>query len=392
MARVVNLLVLAAVSRAAVHEMIVGSFVSKNLYTIAFDDVEKSLSLIANFSVPAASSWIALNHDKTKLYGTDFVTLSQTTNNTIPPLYASYNIANTSHITTDAVLSSDPKCNGSSIYVVADHNPPYSVYGADFWAYPGCGTIFSVDESGALARIEEEYKYSGATASIHGAVYSPNSRFLYAADTRGDMIWVHATDETTGRIRGEPIAGVPGPLEGSRPRHIAIHGSGTVLYVVTEHTSHVATYRVDLTTGIPHAQPEQIISLLPEGADYEGYLGDTLALSTSGTWLWASTRGRGATKGYMAAYELDEITGAIIDGKERFLVQTSTSGGASNAVSPSGFSDRYAALTDNYEGFVEVWELAEDGGSAAVAARIDIKDQGGVRYNSGCCANVVWLN
>lgn len=61
MARVVNLLVLAAVSRATVHEMIVGSFVSKNLYTIAFDDVEKSLGLIANFSVPAASSWIALN-------------------------------------------------------------------------------------------------------------------------------------------------------------------------------------------------------------------------------------------------------------------------------------------------------------------------------------------
>lgn len=52
---------LAALGHAAKHELAVGSFVSKNLYTLSFDDNALTLELIANISVPAPSSWITLS-------------------------------------------------------------------------------------------------------------------------------------------------------------------------------------------------------------------------------------------------------------------------------------------------------------------------------------------
>jgi hypothetical protein len=55
------LVALATSVNAAVHELIVGTFVSKALYILAFDDEENSLELIANISTPVPSSWISLS-------------------------------------------------------------------------------------------------------------------------------------------------------------------------------------------------------------------------------------------------------------------------------------------------------------------------------------------
>ena len=47
--------------QAAKHELVVGTFVSKSLYTLSFDDLTFTLDLVSNISVPAPSSWIALS-------------------------------------------------------------------------------------------------------------------------------------------------------------------------------------------------------------------------------------------------------------------------------------------------------------------------------------------
>jgi carboxy-cis,cis-muconate cyclase len=52
---------LLAVSRAAKHELIIGTFGTQYLYTVEFDDEALTLDLLANTSVPAAGSWIALS-------------------------------------------------------------------------------------------------------------------------------------------------------------------------------------------------------------------------------------------------------------------------------------------------------------------------------------------
>lgn len=46
---------------ATIHELIVGTFSTKFLYTVEFDDEALTLSLLANTSVPYAGNWIAFN-------------------------------------------------------------------------------------------------------------------------------------------------------------------------------------------------------------------------------------------------------------------------------------------------------------------------------------------
>lgn len=55
------ILSLALKVNAAVHELIVGTFSTKFLYTVEFDDEALTLNLLANISVPYAGNWIAFN-------------------------------------------------------------------------------------------------------------------------------------------------------------------------------------------------------------------------------------------------------------------------------------------------------------------------------------------
>lgn len=106
-------------------------------------------------------------------------------------------------------------------------------------------------------------------------------------------------------------------------------------------------------------------------------------MSTSGNYLWATSRARPTTdKGYISVFSLGS-DGAIID--QLFLSPTTSSGGSANAVTPSEFSDKYVALTDSATGWVEIWALADDGSTASAVAHLDIVD-------GGCCANAVWYS
>lgn len=58
---IVGLICLLSAAHAAVHELIVGTFSTKSLYTVEFDDEASSLRLIANTSVPYAGNWIAFS-------------------------------------------------------------------------------------------------------------------------------------------------------------------------------------------------------------------------------------------------------------------------------------------------------------------------------------------
>lgn len=245
----------------------------------------------------------------------------------------------------------------------------------------------SVDSSGALSNVIQDFEYL-EESGVHGMALSPGSNFLYSADTHGNYLWTHELDQDTGRVV-RVLDMAEGPSVEAHPRHVASHQKGKVVYVVMEGSNEVVWYKVDASTGIPCIQ-QPIYSLLPAGVNGSEYWGDTLAVSASGKYLWATTRSRDdAVPGYIAVYELDEHGGII---KENFLKETTTSGGVANAVAPAEFSDRFVALTDNSIGFVEIWELAEDGNSADVVAYIDLADQGNERYTSGCCANAVWLS
>lgn len=102
------------------------------------------------------------------------------------------------------------------------------------------------------------------------------------------------------------------------------------------------------------------------------YWSDEVALSASGSYLWATSRSRVLTcPGYISAFTLAS-NGSIIS--QLFLDPATSSGGSANSVSPSEFSYKFVAITDSATGFVDIWTLAHDGSAASAVAHVDLVD------------------
>ncbi|KAH8659765.1 carboxy-cis,cis-muconate cyclase [Xylariales sp. PMI_506] len=349
--RALSLLSFSSAVLAVTHELIVGTFGTKVLYTLEFDDETLALELIANTSVPASGS---------------------------SPAFISYSLESATSISYNATVAAGGNCTATAIFVVADPNPPYSVYGSFFGGNAGCGTVLAVNDDGALETSLQNYTYF-ESSSVHGTALSPNSRFLYSADDGGNTLWTHGIDSTTGELSF--VANLSAPAVGDNPRHVTVHPDGGYLYVIFEEASQVAQYTIDTETGVPSY--DSAYSLLPTDQSASEYWADEVALSFSKSYLWATNRGRTTnTTGFISAFSLDD-SGRIMT--QNFLLPTSSSGGAANSVAPSLFTDRFIALTDSSEGFVEIWELNTNGSSASVVAHLDLSD-------GGCCANAVWYS
>ncbi|KAI1312089.1 carboxy-cis,cis-muconate cyclase [Xylaria venustula] len=349
------------------HRIIVGTFGTEFLYTMEYDDVERSLKLISQSAVSAASSWITMNHDKSKLYGTDW--------NAQAPTWLSYDVADPYNIKVEAKIIGGSMCSNSrSIFVNAHQKKPYTVYGNYYYGDARCSTILSVHENGTLKETIQEYMFPAGSA-VHGTAITPSGDYLLSADTTGNLIWTHKINAATGTLSNASV--IAGPSPGSGPRHLAIHKSGKYAYVVLEESSEVAQYFIS-EDGTLHLVGD-MYSLLREGLDPADYWADEVSMSQSNRYLWATNRARdNSQKGYISAFSLS-ATGEIAS--QLFLRETSTNGGFANSVAASPFDDEIAALTDNSAGFVEIWHI-DDG----IIAHLDIPD------GHGCCANAVWLD
>ncbi|TVY59276.1 Carboxy-cis,cis-muconate cyclase, partial [Lachnellula cervina] len=357
-----------ATVRGDVHQLIVGTFGTESLYTLEFDDVALTMDLIGNYTASAASSWIALSHDKKNLYGTSFSTA---------PAFVSYTLGNATDILYNSTLDIGGNCTSSkAIFVTAATEPPYAVYGTLFGSNADCGSVYSVDENGALSELIQNYTYK-STSGVHGMALDSKNSFIYSADDSANTLWTHKVNSTTGELT--LVGSVSGPVTGADPRHLAVHPEGQYLYVILEGANELAQYSIDQSTGIPSFE-NVTYPLIPSNASNADYWSDEVALSFSNNYLWATSRARSTNStGYISAFSVAS-NGSIIS--QLFLEPTTSSGGTANSVAPSEFSDKYVALTDSATGFVEIWSLASNGSAASVVAHVDIAD-------GGCCANAV---
>ncbi|KAI0016305.1 Lactonase, 7-bladed beta-propeller-domain-containing protein [Xylariomycetidae sp. FL0641] len=356
--------------------LVVGTFSTPYLYTLKYDDDAGTLEFEAKSEVPAASQWIALNHDGTKLYGTDW--------NAQIPSFHSYDIRDRSNIKHEATIVGGDTCGAGSksIFVNPSPRPPYPVYGNYYYGDAHCGTIMTVDADGVLDGVLTDYAYPSASSQVHGTAISADGAYLYSADTGGNAIQVHGIEAATGNLSAL-VEATPGWPADANPRHLAVHPGGAYLYAVMEGTSEVALYRIIMVDegdagGSPLLARERSYALLLAGDDAADFWGDEVALSARGDYLWATTRARdAAARGYISLFAL-AADGRIEE--QLWLGRTTSSGGFANSVAPHPVDNRLAALTDNSTGFVQVWNTSE-----FLLAELVIDDGG------GCCANAVWL-
>jgi carboxy-cis,cis-muconate cyclase len=276
------------------------------------------------------------------------------------------------------------KCTGNPMFIIADPNPPNSVYGSFYHDGAGCEAVLGVTEIGNLdGSITQELKLQ-PNSGVKGMAFNPvETDVVYSADTLANRIWTHRKNATTGALTrvGELVVSP----ESSAPRHIVIHPSGKYLYTVDEESSLVQEYVID-GQGLPEATGTNF-SVLGPGQSKADFRAVEIQLSASGKLMWASNRGRRADiKGWLAVYTL-AADGHIL--QQAWTGQTKTSGGLANAVSPAPWSDGFVALTDSEKGFVQIWKLDEgptgDAFNLGLVAQVDISD-------GGCCANVIWYS
>lgn len=202
-------------------------------------------------------------------------------------------------------------------------------------------------------------------------VFDPTESYLYSADMWADKIWTHEKDPETGHLT--LVDSLDAPEAGDHPRWMAIHPSGRYLYVLMEAGNNLAEYVIDERRHIP-VFTHNTYPLIPPSLTLrnKNYRSDVCAVSHSGQYLFATSRSNTFdTTGYISAFKLGPV-GQIE--RQICMNPTPTSGGHSNAVSPCDWSDEWVALTDDQEGWIEIYRWKDE--FLARVAHCDIKEPG----------------
>lgn len=161
----------------------------------------------------------------------------------------------------------------------------------------GAGSIAAlpIKEDGSLAPATGFVQHSGSSVDsarqegphAHSVTFSPDYRFLMAADLGLDKVFIYHFDTETGMFSpNDPPAGEVPP--GSGPRHFAFHPTAHFAYVINEMKSTLTTFVYDAKTGSLKAI--DTVSTLPVG--YKGSTSTAeLQFHPSGKFLYGSNRG-----------------------------------------------------------------------------------------------------
>lgn len=262
------------------------------------------------------------------------------------------------------------------------HTSPWSIFGVAYDS--GCsGVAISVDSSGALVEQIANLTYD-TSAGIHGLAISPDSSYVYSADDMGSRVWAHSYDGDA-TLNYSSVTELQS-LTGAGARHLIVHPNGLWLYVIYESANEIGVYSRNTTTG-EVTDTNTTYSLLPDGfTNSSSYWSSDVSVSNSSSvspkYLLAFARAKtSGANGWVVGFALDEDTGAI---SERiFVEEASGSGGTTNSVTASTFSEEYFAVTDQGSNYLEVWQIADNASSASAVAHLDLAN-GPV--------NVVWYS
>ncbi|KAI1866895.1 uncharacterized protein JN550_007442 [Neoarthrinium moseri] len=365
-----------------VHHLMCGTWTPPGaIFTVAFDDEKLTCEVVKRTEIPQDEpiSWMTFDHAKKNIYGaamkkwSSFAVKSPTEivheashpmlhdRAYFPLLFAlpsciQRNPEADPLATCETAKASSADTNTRAIFLLAAKQPPYAVYCNPFYNHAGHGSVFSVSDTGALAENTQNYEYQPNTG-IHGMVFDPTETYLYSADLKANKLWVHKKDAASGQVALVGSVDAPDPRD--HPRWVAMHPSGQYLYALMEAGNRLCEYVIDPATHMP-VYTHHSFPLIPPGIpNYDTmYRSDVCTLTRSGRYLFATARANSFDlQGYIAAFRLRDC-GSIEE--QICLNPTPTSGGHSNAVSPCDWSDEWIAITDDQEGWLEIYRWKDE--------------------------------
>jgi 6-phosphogluconolactonase len=138
----------------------------------------------------------------------------------------------------------------------------------------------------------------------HGVIVDPTHRYVLAADFGADRIFIYHFDAATKTLSPASPAFEAVPA-GSAPRHLAFHPNGQFVFLNTELSAELRSYKWDGANG--HLQLVQTTPLYP--STYSGTKSAAdLAFSRDGRFLYQSLRG---DQDSIIVFKVDPKSGAL---------------------------------------------------------------------------------
>jgi 6-phosphogluconolactonase len=153
---------------------------------------------------------------------------------------------------------------------------------------------YSVQANGLIGKMQHNLQHYGKSVDssrqkaphAHCAVFTPNNKFILAADLGLDKIMAYSFNEVTGKTTIKDSIQLFG---GAGPRHIEFNKTKPVFYVVEELTG---TISVVAFNNLGNMQLLQRCSILPEA--FGGKIGSAdIHISADNKFLYATNRGDG---------------------------------------------------------------------------------------------------
>ena len=179
----------------------------------------------------------------------------------------------------------------------------------------GSTVAFPVLEDGRLGQVGSPLPHQGSSIDPerqqephpHSVNFSPDNRFLIAADLGTDRLYVYRTDPKTATLEphNPPWSQVD---PGGGPRHFTFHPCGAFCYAINEMGSTVTAFQWEAEGGV--MRQIQMISTLPDGYHELSHTAE-IVVHPSGKFLYGSNRGHDS----IVVFSIDPGSGrlAVVD-------------------------------------------------------------------------------
>ena len=229
----------------------VSNSASKEIYVLAMNRDSGELTLIEKTPVPgtdkpsAASMPMAVTPDHRFLY-------AALRSDTFPA--SSFAIDRASGRLTH--LATTP-LQDSMAYIIADRSGRFLLAAS----YPGNKlTINPISDNGIV--VEKTTQIVADRPKSHCILVDAANKYVYATSLGADTVMEWRFDPAKGTLSSIG-PGIIQTRPGAGPRHMALHPSGRLLYLITETTDTIGAYAIDPVTGT--LTELQFVDALPEG-------------------------------------------------------------------------------------------------------------------------------
>ena len=171
-------------------------------------------------------------------------------------------------------------------------------------------SVLPIQADGQLGAVSSIQSDSGTGPSprqtsphAHSAVLDPSGHYVLAGDLGADRVFVYAFDATTRQLTpaATPFEATP---PGSGPRHLVFHPNGKLVFLVSELSAEVRSYKWDAGAG----RLQLLQTIVLAAPDFQGKKsGGEIALSDDGRFLYVSERG----ESQVIVYAVDAVTGQL---------------------------------------------------------------------------------